>query len=211
MAGHLAHALRQGIDGAALDALAGNHHLAAHPVAGIGQCHVLHRRSGKAFAEHFRPVDQKAAVGRLERIDPDAGALQDRHPRRIGAQMRPTGAAHGKDGGRSIEARPAAACHERHAQAIETVEPGAQQRRGFHLFGKHPARGAGKGLDPQPIGPGDERFRRKSADGGFEKRPRLAIALEKQIERFRMGEVQPAAPGQQKLARRCRHVIENAD
>jgi hypothetical protein len=59
--------------------------------------------------------------------------------------------------------------------------------------------------------PIDEFGGRKGANGRFEKRFRLAIAFEQLFKRFRMREVQPAAPGQQELAGRGRHLVVNGD
>ena len=140
MAGLLTQALRQRVDGAALDTLLGDHQFTTHAVTRIGEADVLDWRSGKLVAEDFRPLDEKAAVGGLESIDANACGFQHRHPLRIRSQMRPRCATKGENGGRAVESLPARAGDELGAKPIEPLEPGAEQRRGFHLLGEDAAR-----------------------------------------------------------------------
>ena len=125
--------------------------------------------------------------------------------------MGPACAAHGEDGGRAVKALPALAGFQVHAEAVQTAEPGAEQRRGLHLLWKDAARGAHEGFDAKAMAPVDHRLRREGADGGLEKILGLAIAGEEGFQRLRMGEIQAPSSRQQKLAGGRRHMVKDGD
>ena len=156
--------------------------------------------SGETVAKQRSPVHQEAAVGGLEAIHPNARGAKHGHPGGIAAQMGPACATHGEDGGRAVKALPGFAGFQGHAEAFQTAEPGAEQRRSLHLFWKDAARRAHEGFDAKTIAPVDHRLRREGADGGLEKILGLAIAGEEGFQRLRMGEIEPSSSRQQKLA-----------
>ena len=68
-------------------------------------------------------------------------------------------------------------------------------------------RGPNKSLDAEAMAPINNRLWWKRSYGGFKKRARRTIAVEKLFQRLRMGEIQPTPPRHQELPRRGRHAI----
>ena len=108
-------------------------------------------------------------------------------------------------------AGPAMARLEHDAGGIEPPEPGTQQRRCFQAFRKHPPARSDECLLPQPFTPRAQLCGRKRLDRTAQMRRRGAVASKKRIKRLRMGEIEPAAPGEQEFASRRRHAVEHRD
>jgi hypothetical protein len=53
---------------------------------------------------------------------------------------------------------------EHHAARPQARQPASQQRRGFHVAGKHPARGTDESLDPEAADKGPQVLRRAGLD-----------------------------------------------
>ena len=175
--------------------------------------------------------DVEATVGRQQRRDRYAARSQQRHPGAVGPQTRPAAAPQGQQqcpgthpdrAGGCVEAqdlavggpaRPAVAhvkLHRRPARrrVPQTLQPGAQQRRGFHVGGKHPARAADKGLDTQPRRPGSHLGGAELAQQCLDLPATGTIALGKTVGRFRMGQIHAALAREQELAAHRRHGVE---
>ncbi len=90
-------------------------------------------------------------------------------------------------------------------------QPGPQQGRCLHGFREDTAGRADEGRGAQGIGPVAQRLGRE----GFQRRAQpgrgLAVARHEAFERFGMGEVEPAAPGHQELARHRGHAVIDID
>ncbi len=229
---------RQGVDQAALDAVGGDQRLTGarrRGVAGHAHRHALEGLARMAAAEMFAPAapvrrprrgGDKAAVGRTQGRHVRPPRRQQWHPRAVRTQPRPARAAqsqhHGvgadvalalrrgkAQGAVRVPAGPAVAHMHPHAGLAQALQPGPQQRRGLHALGKDAARAAGEGGNPQRLHPGPQRFRTE----GVEQRRDLPlagpVAGEEAFRRFGMGDVQPAAPGQQELAPHRGHGVED--
>ena len=72
----------QGVDRAALDAVAVDHRFAAHRSSRVRERDRLQRRAGEAVGQMRRPGDAKAAIGGLERRDFDARSRRASRPSR---------------------------------------------------------------------------------------------------------------------------------
>ncbi len=97
------------------------------------------------------------------------------------------------------------------AGTAQALQPGAQQRRGLHVPGKHPARAADKSLHAQRQCPGTQLGRPESGQQRLQLRTAITVAAEERPGGFGMGQVQPALAGQQKLAARRGHGVKNLD
>ena len=89
----LAQRRRQRVDHPALQAVAGDHGLAALPPLAKANVDALERLPGKTLAQQLRPADHKAAIGRFQRRGPDAFGGEQWDPAAIGAKPRPARAA----------------------------------------------------------------------------------------------------------------------
>lgn len=98
-----------------------------------------------------------------------------------------------------------------HALRVQPAQPGAQQRRGLHRNRKHPPAGADKGPLSEIIGPGAQLLRPERLDRRGQPRLRRAVARQKVRLSFAVGEIEAAAPGQQKLPRWRAHAVEHGD
>ena len=172
----------------------------------------------------------EAAIGRLERHHRHAARRQWRHPGAVRAQPRPAGAAQrqqhragahpARAGGRveqqcpvRVPARPAvthvkAHRHARRRGVAQPLQPGAQQRRGLHVGGKHAPGGAHERRHAQPFGPGAQGVGAKLANQRLDGGAARPIAPGKGIERLGVRQVQPTLARQQKLAPHRRHGVE---
>jgi len=110
-----------------------------------------------------------------------------------------------------VPAQPAMARVDVHAAVAQASEPGAQQRRGLHVGGKHPAGTADEGVDAQTVNPLAQRIRTE----GFQQRAQcvgaFAVAADERGEVLGVGDVHPADAGQQELASDRRHRIVKLD
>ena len=188
----------------------------------------LERRAGTAIAERLRPGRQETAIGGPQRGDSHSGAGQHRDPAAIRAEPRPARAAKRKHGrlrsvGDDVAVGPGeseravlpsdeAVTHcEGDALALQPAQPCAQQRRRFHRLGKHPATAADESLLSQRLAPGTHAPRRKHFDRGTQLFVRRAVAAQEVLQRFAVGEIEPAATGQQELASHRRHAVVDGD
>jgi hypothetical protein len=87
-----------------------------------------------------------------------------------------------------------------HAGLAQALQPGAQQRRGLHVLGKHAARAADKGFHAQGFGPGAQLGGAEGGQQRLQLRGALAITADKNLRRLGMREIEPAYAGQQELA-----------
>ena len=165
----------------------------------------------------------KAAVGRLQWHHRHLGRLQQRHPSAVRPQARPAAAAQGqyhhvggqghwplrriKRPGVALQPHPAVPHVELHPRHTQAVQPGAQQRGGFHVAGKHPARAAHKSVHAQCFGPVAQLRRAQMLQPGADLRLPGAITGGKKFGRLGVREVEPALARQQKFATHRRHGI----
>ena len=151
-----------------------------------------------------------SAIGGNEFIHAHTAILEEFDPLRVGTEARPAGAAQSKDHRiAALLTIPFCLQIEPHAKAIEPSQPCAQERRCLHCLGEYPARGSDECLDAETMAPFDQRFGRESANSGFEGVARFPIMVEKSLQWFAMSEIEAAAPGHQKFARRRCHVIDH--
>ena len=108
-------------------------------------------------------------------------------------------------------AEPAVAQGKAHAELIEPLQPGAQERRGLQRFRKDPPAGADKGFLSKLPGPGAQSLGGKGLDRGAQARRGRPIAREELIELLAMGEIQPAPPRQQEFPPDRGHPFVNRD
>ena len=229
---------RQGVNQAALDAVGGDHRLTGaqrRVVAGHAHRHALEGLARMAAAEMFAPAapvrrprrgGDKAAVGRTQGRHVRPPRRQQRHPRAVRTQPRPARAAqsqhHGvgtdvalalrrgkAQGAVRVPAQPAVAHMHPHAGFAQALQPGTQQRRRLHAFRKDTAGTAGEGGNPQRLHPSPQRFRTEGVEQRRDLPLARTVAGEEAFRRFGMGDVQPAAPGQQELAPHRGHGVED--
>ena len=191
--------------------------------------HGLHRHGlarGQAAQRQVEP-----AVGRQQRRHRHAARRQQRHPGTVGAQAGPAAAAQGeqhpagphpqlaggagKPQGLAVgrPAQPAVAHVELHRRAAtgrvaQALQPGAQQRRGLHVGGKHATGRADKGFHTQPLRPGTHLGGAEVAQQRLDLLPAGAVALGKAVGRLAVREVEPPLAGQQELAADRGHGVE---
>ena len=91
----------------------------------------------------------------------------------------------------------------------QPVQPGAQQRGGLHLGRKNAARRAHEGVNAQARRPIARCLRAKVLQPAADLIRAAAEPAHKRIQRLGMRQVQPAAPGQQKLAPGRGHGVEH--
>ena len=100
---------------------------------------------------------------------------------------------------------------ESHAGLAQSTEPRAQQWRGLEIGGKHAPGRAHKCLDAESTGPGSDRIGPKRREQRCDLRATCPITREKLLSHFRVRKIQPAFPGQEKLATDRRHAIVEID
>ena len=110
-----------------------------------------------------------------------------------------------------IPAQPAMTGVDNYALVSQSLEPGAQQRGGFHVGRKHPAGAADKGFNPQPMYPFAQRFGTELTQQWRHERRALGVARQKRRVGFGMGDVHAADARQQKLAAHRRHTVVHVD
>jgi hypothetical protein len=190
--------------------------------------HRLDRVPGKLCPKMLAPAHIEATVRRLQRRDVKPTTCQQRYPRSIGAELRPTPAAeckHHRIGsdravtlwrGKTqspllVPAGPPMTHVESHAGLAQPAEPRAQQRCGLEIGGKHSPGRAHKCFDAESTGPGPERVRPERRKQRRDLRAPCPIAREKFLRRFRVCEIQAAFPGQEELATDRRHGVIEID
>ena len=228
---------RQGIHQTALDAVVADHRFTRAGRRGVAvKAHGdgFDRLAGKAAAEVLAPAgavlgpgrgDDEAAIGRLQRCHIHTAFGEQWHPGTVRAELRPTAAPQrqhrrvGRVVARAVgcaegevairmPADPAMAHVKAHAGLAQALQPGAQQRCGLHPVRKDAPRRADEGRHPQCLDPLAQGLRREGGEQRFDLRPAAAVTAGEGREGFRMGDVEPAAAGQQELAPHRRHRIE---
>ncbi len=96
---------------------------------------------------------------------------------------------------------------EMHAALAQAVQPGAQQRRGFHVGGEDAAGGADERGYAEAVYPLAQGFGRKGAQQRLDAIALRTVAREKDIERLGMGDVHAAFAGHQELAPHAGHRV----
>ena len=201
----------------------------AHRLPAKRQFDPLQRLALEAFAKHVGPVGDEAAIRRPQRRDGDAGLCQNIGPAAVRTEPRPACAAERQDHGIGMEraiapfgrieqdiamlvpADPMVPQLEFDAAVAEPPQPGAQQRRSLERFREHAAARSDERVLAQALAPGANRSRRERLDRGAQMRHRRAVAREEAVEFFAMGEVEPAAAGQQEFSADRRHAVINGD
>ncbi|MNL19547.1 hypothetical protein D3C87_1407540 [compost metagenome] len=168
----LADRRRQGVDQTAFDTGGGDHAFTepGHVVV-EADSDVFQRGTGEFADQQIAPgLHFEAAIARLQRRQSYAALLQWQHPGAVRTEARPTAAAEGEQGGVGvygffafgagdaqvtlfIPAKPAVAGVDNYAAVAQALEPGAQQRCGFHVGGEYPAGAADEGFDAQVMNP----------------------------------------------------------
>ncbi|MNQ93833.1 hypothetical protein D3C85_1093160 [compost metagenome] len=97
------------------------------------------------------------------------------------------------------------------AQFAQALEPGAQQRRGLHVGGEDPARGADEGVDAQAVNPGAQGVGIEFGEQPGELLAALAVAREERRLGLGVGDIHPAHPGQEELAPDRGHGVIQLD
>lgn len=168
----------------------------------------------------------KAAVGRAQRSHNHAALRQQRHPGTVRPQACPAAATqrqHHRLGGHPHlacrcgkaqrpllgPAQPAVAHVEQNPLPAQALQPSAQQRRGLHVGGEHAARGAHKGLHPQPLRPSAQLRAAKSLNQRLNLWFAPGIATHKRRVGLGMREVEAALAREQKLAPHRRHGVKH--
>ena len=108
-----------------------------------------------------------------------------------------------------VPAQPAVAGVDNHPCIAQALEPGAQQGRGLHVAGEHPARGADEGFDAQAMNPLAQGVRVEVAQQGVDRVAALGIAADEGRVGLGMGDVHAAHARQQELAAHRRHGVEH--
>ena len=226
---------RQHVHGARLEPGGGDHRIAANHLAAGAECHVLQWYPGELLGEVLGPVHECTAVGGAQRAHVETRCSEVRYPPSVGADSRPAGSAQGEHGdiaagdddrarcrlepvvlrvdgaiGCGGPAEPAVADVHAHTLQLQTRQPGAQQRRGSQRGGEHAAAGPHVGGLTELGAPRTQLGGGECLHGIAHERGR-AVALDEPVERFAVGEVQPAAPGQQQLAAHRGHVLVDID
>ncbi|MCY1422436.1 hypothetical protein D9M71_381130 [compost metagenome] len=168
----LAHRRRPGIHQATFHTLRGENELTlARRAAGYAEGNVLQWCTGEFVREQRAPACHfKTAVAGLQRRDIHSPFGQQRLPATVGAEPCPAAATQSQyhdgsvnqafalwisnpQGTLGIPAQPAMAGVDNYPTVAQALEPGTQQRCGFHVGGEHPARGADEGFDAQTMNP----------------------------------------------------------
>ena len=98
---------------------------------------------------------------------------------------------------------------ELNARRPQTMQPAAQQRRGFHVFGKDPARTADKGVYAQAFSPLAHLSSAEVGQQGLQRGGAVAVARVEGDRWLGMREVQAAFARQQKLATDRWHGVKH--
>ena len=98
-----------------------------------------------------------------------------------------------------------------HVLLAQSVQPGAQQGRGFHFLREYPPRAADETLDAQAKHPLAQRFRSERRKQWSKFVSARAVASEKCFLGFRVRDVHPALAGHQELATHRWHGVEQID
>ncbi len=110
-----------------------------------------------------------------------------------------------------VPAQPAVAHMEDHAVLAQPVQPGAQQRRGFQILRKDPARAADESGDAQARGPLAQCLRRQRIEPARHLHGACAVARNEFRQRLAVRQIQPPFAGEQELAADRGHRIEQLD
>ncbi len=110
-----------------------------------------------------------------------------------------------------VPAQPALAGMDAYVVFTQALEPGAQQGRGLHVGGKHPARTADKGVDAQPVNPFAQRIRGEGIEQRAQVAGALGVAADERGVILGMGDVHAADAGQQELAPHRGHGVIQVD
>ena len=94
------------------------------------------------------------------------------------------------------------------ALRAQAVQPGAQQRGGFHIFGEHAIGGADKGFDTQLMNPAAQIVRGEIIQHRPQPVAGAAITTDKIRVIFGVGNVHPTDTGEQEFSRHTRHGIK---
>ncbi len=94
-----------------------------------------------------------------------------------------------------------------HALVAQALEPGAQQRGGFHVGRKHTAGGADKGLNAQAMNPFAQRLGTKPAQQRRHQRRAFGVARQERGVGLGVGDVHAAHARQQEFAPHRRHAV----
>ena len=94
---------------------------------------------------------------------------------------------------------------------VQSLKPGAQQRRRSKRLREHPITRAKKGRLPQASGPAPQVGGRERPDGRLEKRAGLAKADQHVIDWFAMSDVEATAASEQELAANRAFVFKDFD
>ncbi|KWV89074.1 hypothetical protein PFLmoz3_01973 [Pseudomonas fluorescens] len=94
-----------------------------------------------------------------------------------------------------------------HTLLPQTLEPGAQKWRGFHIGRKYATGGADKGLDTQAMDPFAQRLGAKAAQQRRHVRGAFGVARQERRVRLGVGDVHAAHACQQELAPHRRHAV----
>jgi hypothetical protein len=106
-----------------------------------------------------------------------------------------------------LPAQPAMAHVETHAGLAQAMQPGAQQRRGFHLAREDAAGAADEGLDAQAVYPCAQLVGVEAAHEGRHLFTPIAVAWQEVGLRFGVRDVHAAASGQQEFAASRGHGV----
>ena len=98
-----------------------------------------------------------------------------------------------------------------YAAVAQALEPGAQQRGGFHVGGEHAAGAANKGFDAQIVNPLAQGIGIECAQQRGDLRCAFSVAGEERRVRFGVGDVHAADPSQQELAPDRGHAVVHVD
>ncbi len=181
-----------------------------------GSDHCTGSRNWRAAADRGAAADRNA--GLRKRRDPAAVRPEPRPARAAERQhghIRPVGddrAVGPREGERAVLPSDEAVAHrEGDAGVVEPAQPRAQQRRCLHRLGKHPAAGADEGRLAQRLAPVAQALRRKRRDRRAQRRVLRVVAAEKALQRFAVGEIEPAAAGEQEFPSDRRHAVVDGD
>ncbi len=100
---------------------------------------------------------------------------------------------------------------EMHAALAQAMQPGAQQRGGFHVGGKDATGGADEGGYAETVYPRAQSFWCKIAQQRFDVFAACAVARDEIRERFGMGDVHAAFARHQELAPHAGHRVIHLD